>query len=156
MRSQDKLPIATVPDHLLDDLVSALHRRMGVKVSTLPVHDIALLRAILDGQQEILRRLDQLTARLPTPHVQPTISNTDRTRLQILLPLIGGRIGDACFTVGSLRAAVVLAKDEALASALDACSTKSLGRLLARAAGQNIDGWSVQRIGARIWKCQKM
>jgi hypothetical protein len=102
------------------------------------------LTLIRQTQQEIL-------ARLARP-AQPVISNADRALLETLLPLIGRRVGDSVFTIASLRESTVAAKDQELASALDACSAKALGKLFSRCEGQDIAGYSVQRVAARIWR----
>jgi hypothetical protein len=68
-------------------------------------------------------------------------------RLAHLLDQMGPRLGDAVWSVASLRAAVLETGDVALARALDACgSAKALGRLLVKHVGQDVAGWTVLRL----------
>ena len=79
-------------------------------------------------------------------------SQADRESLAAVFPAIGGAIGSEAFTVAALAALPAAG----LQVALQRCSTRRLGRLFARAVGQNVDGFTVQRLGregsAVIWK----
>jgi hypothetical protein len=63
---------------------------------------------------------------------------------------IADRIGERPFTVAEL------VEDEALAEALDDLTARRLGKLLRKAAGAELDGFRVERIGeecgAAIWQ----
>lgn len=95
--------------------------------------------------RQILTRLDELAG-----HKAPgKLSRVDCETLIQLLPRINSEIGDEAFAIRDsmtqnpeLRRAI-----EATVGRLDPDKTKTLGRLLARAVGHALNGYTVQRLG---------
>jgi len=132
-------------------------------------------KVLVDGYQRspvandpdaVSRKLDQIMAELQELRIEIAQSKLSRHQLECLrtiMPAIFAAIGDAVFTVASLRADVVAAKHVGLAAALDrAGSGKSLGRLLDAAADIVVDDYVVRRVssvganGAAVWKIERV
>ena len=117
-----------------------------------------LLRALLEEVLTLHQKVDRLLAAHDSRDQAPAaLALKDHVLLAPLLPLIGQHLGDETFSVASLMQAVVEANDETLAAALDGCgSTRAIGKLFARAAGQDVCGWRVDRVSplgpsAALW-----
>lgn len=97
----------------------------------------ALLLAELRGIREAL------AAQRPRP-----LPTADVAQLELLLPVLAAAIGDRIFSVAELGRHAQLAGQEALQAAIAAAGgSRAVGRLLARAAGQEAAGIAVQRVG---------
>lgn len=101
-----------------------------------------LLREILAELKGL--REDLAASRLPG--VQTSLTRADRALLARLLPAAGGAIGSVPFLVRELF------EDDsaALHLVLRGLNAKGIGRLLRRAAGQAIDGYLVEEVGAEL------
>lgn len=99
------------------------------------------LNELLDGQRQILERLEHQQRTTPPP-----LCRADLARLTRLLPAIAGALGSEDFTSRDL----VEHAAPGLQLVLRGLSAKQVGRLLARAAGVEVGGWVVERRGLEI------
>jgi len=108
--------------------------------------------AVLEVLRDLLIEVRGLRADLAPRHPISTLNRADRARLAALLPALAGVYGSAPFVARDVVDADAPAALRLVADGLDA---QQLGSLFARAGGQVVDGFLVERSGdelhRRLW-----
>lgn len=114
------------------------------------------MTGICHGCAEVLAKLDKIQAALDRIEAdrasRPTLSRADMALLQKLLPAIAAVVGSELFFAGE----VARSNAPGVQLARGALTAKQVGRLLRRATGCPIAGFTVERVGeegnAVLWR----
>ena len=108
--------------------------------------------ALLDLQRQQLAELQRIRQLLEQQRRPSHLTRGDRDKLTRILPAIAGALGSELFTAREL-----LDQDApALRLVLADLNARQVGRLLQRAEGENLEGFTVHRdgseVGAVLWR----
>lgn len=123
----------------------------------------ALLREVLQGQQEILAELQELRAAVAArPGRKPTCSAEDLALVQAIHLAVGSRAFVASEIIDYMLAPRMKGAAEicaALRAAIAEPDSRRLGKLLKRLDGLDLDGFRVVRVGedreGAVWSVER-